>query len=176
MQCLTALRGIGFQVGTGVMIGLPGQTIDALADDLLFFRDSDIDMIGMGPYIPHRQTPMAPERATFTELETFNLAVRMISVCRIVCKDVNIASTTALQAMKPEGREIGLDAGANIIMPQVTPGSVRKHYMLYEGKPCLDETATQCRECIERRIRSIGREIAVDAWGDPRHFTEKQRP
>ncbi len=172
-ECLAMLRGAGFQVGTGVMIGLPGQTIDDLADDVLFFRDMDIDMIGMGPYIPHRQTPMAATSPTYTKPEAFNLALRMISVCRIVCRDVNIASTTALQAMEPDGRERGLEAGANIIMPQVTPGSVRKHYLLYDGKPCLDETARQCRTCIERSVRSQGREIGKDEWGDSMHFENR---
>jgi biotin synthase len=152
------------------MIGLPGQTLADLADDILFFRDMDIDMIGMGPYISHHQTPLALLQSTFTKKETLNLALRMISVCRIVCRNVNIASTTALQAMEPTGREQGLNAGANIIMPQVTPTSVRKHYLLYEGKPCLDETEGQCRSCIEQRIKTIGREIATNAWGDSRHF------
>jgi biotin synthase len=170
IECLKTLRRIGFQVGTGVMIGLPGQTLNNLADDVLFFRDMNIDMIGMGPYISHHQTPLALFQPTFTKKETFNLALRMISVCRIVCRDINIASTTALQAMEPTGREQGLEAGANIIMPQVTPTSVRKHYLLYEGKPCLDETEGQCRICIEQRIKAIGREVAVNKWGDSRHF------
>ena len=175
MECLDALRQIGFQVGTGVMIGLPGQTMEDLANDVLFFRDRDIDMIGMGPYIPHRRTPLASLPQTYTKTEAFNLGLRMISICRIVCRDVNIASTTALQAMEPTGRERGLEAGANIIMPQVTPASVRKHYLLYEGKPCLDETASHCRACIEQRIKAIGREIGTDGWGDSRHFHDRRK-
>ncbi len=170
MECLGSLKRAGFQVGTGVMIGLPGQTVEDLADDILFFRSGDIDMIGMGPYIPHNQTPMASIEPAFVKNKAFELALRMISVCRIVCRDVNIASTTALQALEPDGRELGLEAGANIIMPQATPAGVRRHYLLYEGKPCLDESAGQCRSCIEQRIKSIGREIAADGWGDSRHF------
>jgi biotin synthase len=173
LECLERLRRIGFQVGTGVMIGLPGQTLEELADDVLFFRDMDIDMIGMGPYIPHRQTPLASVPQTFTKARAFHLGLRMISVCRIVCRDVNIASTTALQALEPDGREQGLEAGANVIMPQVTPPSVRKDYLLYEGKPCLDETAGQCRGCIEKRILSMGRTLGADQWGDPRHFAKR---
>jgi biotin synthase len=176
MECLRALKRLGFQVGTGVMIGLPGQSIADLADDVLFFRDRDIDMIGMGPYIVHRQTPMAIHEENITQRKkAFGLALRMIAVVRIVCRDVNIASTTALQAMEPAGRERGLEFGANIIMPQVTPVDVRKNYLLYEGKPCLDENAEQCRGCIEARIRSIGRNIGKDAWGDSRHFRMKEK-
>jgi biotin synthase len=174
LECLAALKRVGFQVGTGVMIGLPGQTIDDLAEDVLFFRDKDVDMIGMGPYIPHCRTPLALVRPTYAKTEAFNLALRMISVCRIVCQDVNIASTTALQAMAPDGRELGLEAGANIIMPQVTPAPVRRHYLLYEGKPCIDETAGQCRTCIEQRVKSMNRTIARDRWGDSRHYSRRR--
>ena len=175
LACLESLNKIGFQVGTGVMIGLPGQTIEDLADDVLFFRDADIDMIGMGPYIVHRQTPMAQYQSDMerTRQTTFDLALRMIAAVRIVCRNVNIASTTALQAMEPDGRERGLTFGANVIMPQVTPMEVRRDYLLYEGKPCLDENAAQCRSCIEMRIKSIGRTLKSDAWGDSRHYRTK---
>jgi biotin synthase len=175
LACLRGLKRTGFQIGTGVMIGLPGQTIEDLAQDVIFFRDMDIDMIGMGPYIVHRQTPMARHEADIEKrkAELFDLALKMIAVVRIVCHNVNIASTTALQAMMPTGREQGLEFGANIIMPQVTPMGVRKNYLLYEGKPCLDENAAQCRICIETRIKSIGREIGKDAWGDSPHFNDR---
>jgi biotin synthase len=175
MECLDRLKRAGFQVGTGVMIGLPGQTLGDLAGDVLFFRDRDIDMIGMGPYIPHKQTPLVSMRPLWSTGKAFDMALRMISVCRIVCRDVNIASTTALQALEPDGRERGLEAGANIIMPQVTPASVRKQYLLYEGKPCLDEPVNQCREYLGKRIKSIGREIANDRWGDSRHFARRRK-
>jgi biotin synthase len=175
LKCLAALKRIGYQTGTGVMIGLPGQSMADLADDVLFFRDNDIDMIGMGPYIVHHQTPMARYELEIKNRKSdiFNSALKMIAVVRIVCHDVNIASTTALQAMEPLGREQGLEFGANVIMPQVTPTDVRKNYMLYEGKPCLDENASLCRSCIEQRIKSIGRNIGSNKWGDSRHFKKK---
>jgi biotin synthase len=176
MACIEALKKIGYQVGTGVMIGLPGQTVENLADDILFFRNMDVGMIGMGPYIVHRQTPMLvhEQEIASRKKEILELALRMIAVTRLVCRDVNIASTTALQAMDPFGREMGLLHGANVMMPQVTPVGVRKHYQLYEGKPCLEENAGQCRDCLERRIRSLERETGKNGWGDSKHFARKR--
>ncbi len=175
MQSLICLRDIGYQVGTGVMIGLPSQAIADLADDILFFKRQDVDMIGMGPYIVHKQTPLAGlgQEAAGRKKQVFDLALRMIAVARLVCRDVNIASTTALQAMEPLGRELGLQHGANVVMPQATPPRVRREYQLYEGKPCLDENADVCRTCLEQRIRSLGRDITLNAWGDPRHFAAR---
>ena len=172
-EALRALKRAGFQVGTGVMIGLPGQTLEDLADDLLFFKTMDIDMIGMGPYIVHRDTPMASwsTAADRTPLQRFELSLRMIAAARLLLKDVNIAATTALQALDPTGREQGLSFGANVIMPQLTPTEVRRDYLLYEGKPCLDESAAQCKGCLEARIRSVGREVGYDEWGDSHHFS-----
>lgn len=168
IQCLKTLKRIGFKVGTGVMIGIPGQTIENLADDILFFKSIDVDMIGMGPYIVHTQTPMASyyeeTRVRFEEI--FSLSLKMIAVTRLVLKNVNIAATTALQSMKHDGREQGLRFGANVIMPQLTPTEVRKEYLLYEGKPCLDENAEQCRNCLTGRISSVDRVIGYNDWGD----------
>lgn len=174
-ECLRSLREIGYQVGTGVMIGLPGQTLEMLADDVLFFRELDVDMVGMGPYIVHARTPMAegPQPGRRPE-DTLRLALLMVSVVRLVMKDVNIAATTALQAMDPEGREKGLRHGANIIMPQLTPAEARKDYLLYDGKPCMDESRQACRQCLEARIHACGRRIAVDDWGDSRHFRDRR--
>ena len=176
MACLRSLREIGYQVGTGVMIGLPGQTLEMLADDVLFFRTFDVDMVGMGPFIVHARTPMAgwPPSDRAPE-DTLRLALRMVAVVRLVMKDINIAAATALQAMDPDGREKGLRHGANIIMPQLTPTEVRKDYLLYEGKPCLDEGRQDCRRCLETRIRLCGRRIASDDWGDSRHFRLRRR-
>ncbi len=172
IECLRLLKKIGFQVGTGVMIGFPGQTLKQLANDILFFRDMDIDMIGMGPFIVHNQTQYAnlSEEYASRKEEIYRLALKMIGVTRIVLKDVNIASTTALQAMYPMGREQGLLFGANIIMPMLTPTRVRQQYQLYEGKPCLDEFSSDCFECIQHRIESTGRKVALNEWGDSRHF------
>jgi biotin synthase len=174
--CLAGLQAAGFQVGTGVMIGLPGQTVEDLADDVLFFRARDVDMIGMGPYIVHRQTPMAAyevEVAARRE-EIYRWSLLMIAVVRLTLRDVNIAATTALQAMKPTGREEGLTYGANVIMPQLTPTRVRPDYQLYEGKPCLDESADQCAACLAARIRSVGRTVAQNQWGDAPHARRRR--
>ena len=165
VECLKALKAIGYRVGTGVMIGLPGQTLDNLVDDLFFFRDIGADMIGMGPYIPHAQAvlpgeiPDAPTR--------LGLALRMIAATRLLLPSINIAATTALQTLAPDGREQGLRYGANVIMPQATPLHVRRDYTLYDGKPCLDDSAGQCASCLESRITSVGRRILRNAWGDP---------
>lgn len=174
-KSLKRLKEAGFQVGTGVMIGLPEQTFEDLANDILFFKEYDVDMIGMGPFIVHQQTPMCNFYQEYIENkdEIYNLALKMLAVTRIVLKDVNIASTTALQAMNPTGREDGLLFGANVIMPQLTPTEVRRNYLLYEGKPCLDEFADQCFFCLENRIASVGRSVAYFEYGDPKHFFRK---
>lgn len=168
IDCLKILKRIGYKVGTGVMIGLPGQTIENLADDILFFKEIGADMIGMGPYIVHHATPMAhyKEEIAAQSEKIFQMSQKMIAVTRLTLKDVNIAASTALQAMKEDGRETGLTFGANIIMPQVTPVEVRKNYLLYEGKPCLDENAEQCRTCLSLRVASVGRTIGYNIWGD----------
>lgn len=166
VECLKTLKAIGYRVGTGVMIGLPRQTIDDLVDDLFFFRDIGADMIGMGPYIPHEQAALhgAP---ILDVLARMTLALRMIAATRLLLPSINIAATTALQTLAPDGREQGLRYGANVIMPQATPLHVRRNYTLYDGKPCLDDSAGQCASCLEGRIHSVGRRILHDSWGDP---------
>ncbi len=172
LECLHALHRCGYQVGTGVMIGLPGQTLEDLAEDVLFFRRLDVDMIGMGPFIPHRDTPLAKCLGDFKAKQgkQLELGLKMIAATRIALKDVNIAAATALQALRPNGRELGLQAGANIIMPVITETKYRSAYQLYDGKPCLDENASQCRSCLQRRIDQIGETIGFDQWGDSPHF------
>ncbi len=170
LECLRTLKKVGYQTGTGVMIGLPGQTAEHLADDILFFYDEDIDMIGMGPFIPHHETPLAHLLPSCDPRQALEAGLKMIAVTRIALKDVNIASTTALQALMPSGRELGLLAGANIIMPNITDTSFRRGYQLYEGKPGLDENALSSREALERSILSIGETIGYEEWGDSRHF------
>lgn len=173
LNCLRTMKDIGYQAGTGVMIGLPFQSLEHLADDVLFFYDEDIDMIGMGPYIPHEETPLYQYATDYKEEEHLELALKMIAICRLLLKDVNIASTTALQALKDDGRELGLLAGANIIMPNITDTKYRANYQLYQGKPCLDENASLCRGCLERRISAIGEQIGYSEWGDSPHFSHK---
>lgn len=166
IECLLMLKRIGYRVGTGVMIGLPGQTIDDLLDDIYFFRDIGADMIGMGPYIPHAQAVLPDDEPIPDAATRLRLALRMIAATRLLLPTVNIAATTALQTLAPDGREQGLRFGANVIMPQATPLHVRRHYTLYDGKPCLDDNAGQCAACLDGRIRSVGRRTLKDNWGD----------
>jgi len=172
LEALQFLRETGYQLGTGVMIGLPFQTIGDLADDLLFLKKTDIDMCGMGPYIEHEHTPLYEFRHLLkSKQERFDLALNMIAVLRLLMPDINIAAATALQAIDPAGREKALAVGANIIMPNLTPCNYRKEYLLYEDKPCLDEDAELCRNCLEARIELAGCEIGYNEWGDSKHFT-----
>ena len=173
VECLSMLREIGYQVGTGVMIGLPGQTLGNLADDILFFARHDIDMIGMGPFIPHPETPLGDAPCLDVE-DRVRLALLMIAATRLKLRDVNIASTTALQALDPVGREKGLKFGANVIMPQMSPQDVRADYQLYPGKPCLDENAKECQSCLNMRIEFAGRKIGYHAWGDSLHARRRR--
>ncbi|HPF64969.1 MAG: [FeFe] hydrogenase H-cluster radical SAM maturase HydE [Lentimicrobium sp.] len=174
LQALYDLRDTGYQVGTGVMIGLPFQTPDHLAGDLLFMKAIDIDMCGMGPYIEHADTPLWAYRDQLLPLEArFDLALKMIAVLRLMMKNINIASATALQAIDPIGREKALKIGANIIMPNITPGVYRDDYKLYENKPCTDEEAADCKNCLEARIHMSGNKIGYDQWGDSIHFRER---
>ena len=172
LQALSDLRTAGFQVGTGVMIGLPGQSEEMLADDVLFFKSMDVDMVGMGPFIPHKDTPLAGADI-LPDQRRLSLALQMIAVTRLVCPDINIASTTALQAIVPDGRERGLTFGANVTMPNLTPTRVRKDYTLYDGKPCLEESRTECRTCLQRRVESTGRKVGFDEWGDAPHVRRR---
>ena len=170
LACLKSLRALGYQVGTGGMIGLPGQTVDDLVGDLLFFRDMDVDMLGMGPYIPHAQAVLPGAPPIMPADERLRLGLRMIAAARLLLRDINIAATTALQALADDGREQGLRFGANVIMPQVTPVRVRTMYTLYDGKPCLDDSAEQCAVCLEHRIASVGRRTLKNQWGDSARF------
>ncbi|MDA3810320.1 MAG: [FeFe] hydrogenase H-cluster radical SAM maturase HydE [Spirochaetaceae bacterium] len=171
-ECLNSLRECSYQVGTGVMIGLPGQSVQMLAEDILFFKEQNIDMIGMGPYLVHNETPMAG-KSQMDRDPLLQLSLNMIAVCRIILKDVNIAATTALQAVVPDGRERGLSYGANVTMPNITPTEVRSSYKLYEGKPCMDEGRQECKSCLLGRVHSIGRDVAFDQWGDSKHFAAR---
>jgi biotin synthase len=175
VEALHFLREAGYQVGTGVMIGLPFQTSEDLANDLLFFRKIDIDMCGMGPYIEHEHTPLYQYRNQLkTKQERFDLALNMIAVLRLLMPDINIAAATALQAIDSAGREKALTVGANVIMPNLTPCNYRKEYLLYEDKPCLDEDADLCRNCLEARINLAGSEIGYNEWGDSKHFFRRK--
>jgi len=176
VECLRRLRRTGYQVGTGVMMGLPNQTMQDLANDVLFLKKIDIDMVGMGPYIPHSDTPMGKQVSPYTPEQNktaLALGLKMIAVTRIVLKDINIAAATALQALEYTGREQGLKAGANVIMPNVTETELRPKYTLYDNKPCTDENSSQCRGCLSGRIKKIGETVGFNQWGDSPHFHKR---
>ncbi len=174
LEALYRLRSVGYQVGTGVMIGLPFQTVEDLAEDLLFFQKHDIDMVGMGPYIEHENTPMFEHRhLLIPKMDRFYMSLKMVAVLRILMKDINIAATTAMQAIDPIGREKAIKVGANIIMPNLTPTKYREDYLLYEDKPCTDEDAEECKRCLEARIHMAGGKIGYGEWGDSKHFKNR---
>lgn len=174
LEALRILRKTGYQVGTGVMIGLPFQTIADLADDLIFFRELDIDMAGMGPYIEHQDTPLYQHKGLLLPLkERFQLSLKMVALLRIMMKDINIAATTAMQTIDTQGKEKALMVGANVIMPNLTPVKYRQDYLLYENKPCVDEDPAKCKNCLEAQIFIAGDVIGYGEWGDSRHFKER---
>jgi biotin synthase len=174
INALKLLREIGYNVGSGVMIGLPFQTTDHLAGDLLFLKQIDVDMVGMGPFIEHEDTPLYEFKdLLWPKKERFDVSLKMVALLRIMMKDINIAATTAMQAIDKQGREKALKVGANIIMPNLTPVKYREDYLLYEDKPCLDEDASECRNCLEARIHMAGDEIGFNEWGDSKHFAKR---
>lgn len=172
VEILKTLRALGYEAGSGVMVGIPGQTYNTLADDLELFRSLDLDMIGVGPYISHPLTPLGQhewtrtvdpeEQVPNTELMTY----KMVALTRLVCPEANIPSTTALATLNKEmGREHGLQRGANVVMPNLTPVEYRAMYEIYPAKVCIDETSNQCRMCMRFRIESIGRSIGDGPGG-----------
>ncbi|MBX3008069.1 MAG: [FeFe] hydrogenase H-cluster radical SAM maturase HydE [Melioribacteraceae bacterium] len=175
VNCLSVLKEIGFQLGTGVMIGLPHQTITDLVNDILFFKEMDIDMIGMGPFIEHSQTPLfgQPVYIANSHSQLLELSLKMIAATRIFLPKINIAATTALQALDPFGREKGINAGANVIMPNVTLTQYRKDYLLYEDKPCVNDLADDCFDCVIKRIEMTGQKVALFSNGDSLNFLAK---
>ena len=173
ISALQNLKRIGYQVGTGVMIGLPFQTTEILAEDLLFMQRLDIDMCGMGPYLEHRETPLYEYRSLIPSLsERFSLSLNMIALLRLMMPSINIAATTALQAIDKEGREKGLKAGANVIMPNITPVHSRESYQLYENKPLSE--AGNSNLGLYQRIEQAGCRIAFNEAGTSAHFLNKK--
>jgi biotin synthase len=171
---LRATKALGYEAGGGVMVGIPGQTYENLADDVELFRDLDLDMIGIGPYLPHPNTPLgadpeafaapAGEQAPNTELMTY----KMVALARLACPRANIPSTTALATINRErGRELGLERGANIVMPNVTPPQYRANYEIYPAKACLYDTPEECNRCVRARVLSLGRQIGTGRGDSP---------
>lgn len=174
LDALYALQKIGYQTGTGVMIGLPFQTLEHLADDLIFMRDFDIDMCGMGPYIEHPDTPLWQYRhLLLPKEERFRLGLKMIAVLRILMKDINIAATTAMQTLDPNGREKAIRAGANVVMPNLTPRKYRENYLIYENKPGTDKDAGETLFEFEKNILDAGEQVGYGLAGTSKHFIKK---
>lgn len=155
-KCLFNLKEIGYQVGSGFMVGSPYQTTETLLEDIRFLQELEPDMIGIGPYLTHAQTPFAE-----CENGSMELTLRLISILRLIFPYALIPATTALGTIHPQGRELGLKAGANVVMPNLSPVRVRKLYELYENKICTGEEAAQCRGCLERRVESAGYRIVT---------------
>lgn len=156
-QCLYDLKTLGYETGTGCLVGLPNQTIESLADDILFFKELDADMVGIGPFIPHKETPLKKAK-----IGDFWLALMVMALTRINMPDINIPATTAMETINPNGRIIALQSGANVVMPNVTSAEYRAKYEIYPGKICINDSAEQCRGCIEGKIKSIGRTISTE--------------
>ncbi len=157
LRCLKDLRELGYEVGTGCLVGLPEQTISSLADDILFFEKINADMVGIGPFISHPQTPLKD-----VPNGSFTLALKVMALTRILLKNINIPATTAMETINPNGRIIALQSGANVVMPNVTSSEYRAKYEIYPDKICINDSPTKCRGCIEGKIKSIGRTVSKD--------------
>jgi biotin synthase len=153
-KCLNDLKEIGYQVGAGFMVGLPGQTNKDYVEDLIFLKELEPHMVGIGPFIPHKDTPLAKETGG-----DVNTTIVMLAITRLLLPNVLLPATTALGSIDPNGREKGIKAGANVVMPNLSPLSVRKKYELYNGKICTGDEAAECRSCIEGRIKRAGFEV-----------------
>ena len=157
MRCLYDLREIGYQVGAGFMVGSPFQTTADIARDLVFTQEFKPDMCGIGPFIPHRDTPFRDYPA-----DTLELTLYLLSIIRLIHPSVLLPATTALGTIDPRGREKGMLAGANVVMPNLSPVAVRKNYELYDNKICMGEESALCRGCLARRMQTVGFEVVVD--------------
>lgn len=155
-ECLLMIKELGYELGSGIMVGLPGQSLESIAADLMFLRRLGVDMAGIGPFIPHPETPLAGEPGG-----SLHLALRTMAIMRLLLPDINIPATTAMESLHPDGRMMALKGGANVVMPNVTEGEYRKLYELYPGKICVNDTPVHCRSCISRKILSIGRTIGT---------------
>lgn len=164
-QCLQNLKEIGYQVGAGFMVGSPFQTTENIIEDLFFLKELDPQMVGIGPFLPHHETPFA-DQAKGTMEQTLVL----ISIIRLMLPNALIPATTALGTVHPNGRELGILSGANVVMPNLSPTIVRKKYQLYDNKICTGDEAAECRTCLDRRMNKIGYELTVDR-GDYRTAT-----
>lgn len=174
LKCLQNIKSIGYQTGTGVMIGLPFQSLSDLANDLLFMKNFGVDMVGMGPFVEHDDTPLNGISGVLPLRQRFELTLRMIALLRIIMPDINMVASTAMQTIDPMGREKAVMAGANIIMPNITPKMFRNRYMLYNNKPGVNEDVQDSLSFIEARLRQFDHSIGYEQWGDSLHFKLKR--
>lgn len=174
IKCLHSLKTIGYQTGTGIMAGLPYQTISDLADDIQFMTQFNVDMVGMGPFIEHAKTPFYKTSTPMLSLqERFNLTLKMLAIIRIMVPDINMVASTAMQAIDPMGREKALLAGANIIMPNTTPNTYRENYKLYENKPGATQNADDTLDILTQQIETINHQVGWNLWGDSEHYKNR---
>ncbi|HVP65590.1 MAG TPA: [FeFe] hydrogenase H-cluster radical SAM maturase HydE [candidate division Zixibacteria bacterium] len=171
---LRQLRDFGYEIGSGVMVGIPGQSYEILARDIETFRELDLDMIGIGPFLAHPDTPLGAPGVQNAGAEqvpnTEQMVLKTVALTRIMCPEANIPSTTALATVNPmRGRENGFQSGANVVMPNLTPSPYRQMYEIYPGKTCVDEEVEQCARCVRARITCVGREVGV-GQGGRQHF------
>lgn len=162
MNCLKELKAIGYQVGCGFMVGSPGQTEETLAEDMLFIQEFQPHMVGIGPFVPHHETPFGREPGGTVEDTLY-----LLSLIRILKPTVLLPATTALGTIDPRGREKGILAGANVVMPNLSPTNVRKKYELYDNKICTGDEAAECRSCLSNRMKTIGCELVTHRGDAP---------
>jgi len=163
-RCLKDIKQAGFELGSGCLVGLPRQTIASLASDILFLKEVEVDMAGIGPFIPNPDTPLKD-----TVTPDFWLALRVMAITRLLLPDINIPATTAMESILDEGRILALQAGANVVMPNVTEGKYREYYALYPGRICITDSPSQCKNCITQKINSIGRTVSTGYGMRNRH-------
>lgn len=163
LECQKWIKELGYQLGSGCMVGLPGQTIDTLAEDLLLLQKMDVDMAGIGPFIPHQDTPLKDGKTG-----TVEMTLKMVAVARIMMPLVHLPSTTSLGTIHPQGRELALKSGANVVMPNVSPTEFRALYQIYPNKICLNDEPGHCRGCITGKILALGRTVSDDHGHSPK--------
>lgn len=168
VECIKYLRKYDYEVGTGIMVGLPGQTISSIADDILFFKEIDADMIGIGPFIPNPETPLSDEKGG-----EFVMALKVMAITRLLLPDINLPATTAMEALNPNGRFIALQSGANVIMPNVSEGEFREFYNLYPGKPLPSVAADKYRQSLADKLLLIGRYISNEKGTSKAHTRKR---
>jgi len=169
LKCIQHLQDVGYQTGTGILVGFPMQTLESIAADILFFQKMDIDMLGLGPYIPCHNTPLWKKSQSIAPQNNLELTLKIIAICRILLPDVNIVASTALQTIDSAGYLKGIQAGANVLMPNLTPNSYKKDYALYDNKAVVDDSqildyATILNETINPRLT-----------GSPKHFLKRKK-